>query len=102
MFTSAITSINVSNFSFNAITLVIILNSLINPIIYCVRLRQFRVAFVQILLRKNHPQAEQFEMRMVRLVSKNCTVKPEAGHQMENTRNNQGKQEIDTGFQTLG
>ena len=74
MFTSAITSVNVSNFSFNAITLVIILNSLINPIIYCVRLRQFRVAFVQILLRKNHPQAEQFEMRTVRFVSKNCTV----------------------------
>lgn len=74
MFTSAITSVNVSNFSFNAITLVTILNSLINPIIYCVRLRQFRVAFVQILLRKNHPQAEQFEMRMVRFVSKNCTV----------------------------
>lgn len=98
MYTSAITSVNVSNFSFNAITLVVILNSLINPIIYCVRLRQFRVAFVQILLRKNHPQAEQFEMRMVRFVSKNCTVKPEAGHQMENTRNSQGKQEINTGF----
>ena len=87
MFTSAITSVNVSNFSLNAITLAIILNSLINPIIYCVRLRQFRVTFVQILLRKRQPQAEQFEM---------CMVRFEAGHQMENTRNSQGKQEIDT------
>ena len=34
-----------------------------NPVIYCVRIRQFRVAFIEILLRKNYTRAEQFERR---------------------------------------
>ena len=29
-------------------------NSLVNPFIYCIRLRQFRVAFIELLIRKNH------------------------------------------------
>ncbi|XP_078352370.1 histamine H2 receptor-like [Oculina patagonica] len=41
-----------------------VINSLINPIIYAARIRPFRVAFVEILLRKSYTQAEQFEMRV--------------------------------------
>ena len=33
-------------------------NSLINPIIYCIRKRQFRVAFIEILFRKNNLQTQ--------------------------------------------
>ena len=32
----------------------VMVNSLVNPIIYCVRTRQFRVAFIEILLRKTN------------------------------------------------
>ena len=35
-------------------------NSLVNPFIYCIRLRQFRVAFIELLTRKNHNEADEF------------------------------------------
>ena len=41
-------------------------NSFINPLIYSVRLRQFRVAFIEILLKKNRAEAEEFEMKLFR------------------------------------
>ena len=34
-------------------------NSLVNPFIYCIRLRQFRVAFTE-LIKKNHNEADEF------------------------------------------
>ena len=36
----------------------VIANSLVNPIIYCVRVRQFRVAFIELIFRKSPAQAE--------------------------------------------
>ena len=39
-------------------------NSLINPIIHCARTRQFRVAFCEILFRKQNVQAEEQEVRV--------------------------------------
>ena len=44
----------------------ILLNSLVNPTIYCIRRRQFRVAFIEILLRKSNVQAQETTMRMNR------------------------------------
>ena len=41
----------------------ILLNSLINPLIYCIRRRQFRAAFIEILFRKSNLQAQEIEMR---------------------------------------
>ena len=41
-----------------------ILNSLFNPLIYAVRLRYFRVAFIQLLSRKTDAQAERLERKM--------------------------------------
>ena len=35
-------------------------NSLVNPFIYCIRLRQFRVVFIELLIRKNHNEADEF------------------------------------------
>ena len=45
-------SINVKHIMFNLITLLPVLNSLFNPLIYAVRIRYFRVAFIQLLSRK--------------------------------------------------
>ena len=42
-----------------------ILNSLLNPIVYSVRLRQFRVAFVELTCRTtNIAEAEEIEVRV--------------------------------------
>ena len=40
-----------------------LLNSLFNPLIYTVRIRYFRVAFIQLLSRKTLVQAEELERR---------------------------------------
>ena len=44
-------------------TSVMLLNSLINPVIYCFKRRSFRVAFIEILLRKSYAQAQAIEKR---------------------------------------
>ena len=49
---STISSVNIAYIGFYTATFVAILNSLMNPVIYCVRMRQFRIAFIEILLRK--------------------------------------------------
>ena len=56
-----IDSVNMRYIVFFITSSMVILNSLINPIIYCIRIRQFRVAFVEILLRKSNEQAEEIE-----------------------------------------
>ena len=52
------TAINVKDIMFNLITLLPVLNSLFNPLIYAVRIRHFRVAFIRLLSRKTIAQAE--------------------------------------------
>jgi len=50
-----------SSFGFS----LMLLNSLFNPIIYSVRMRQFRVAFIELICRSvNNPEAEEIEMRV--------------------------------------
>lgn len=46
------------------LSLMPILNSLINPLIYVVRIRYFRVAFIQLLSRKTIAQAEDLERKV--------------------------------------
>ena len=41
-----------------------VLNSLLNPLIYAVRIRSFRVAFIQLLSRKTIAQAEEHERKI--------------------------------------
>ena len=43
------------------VTLLPVLNSLFNPLIYAVRIRYFRVAFIQLLSRKSISEAEELE-----------------------------------------
>ena len=42
----------------------VLLNSSINPLIYTVRIRQFRVTFIQMLTRKTFAQAEELENKI--------------------------------------
>ena len=50
---SIIDSVNLRYISVFIANTMTILKSLINPIIYCIRITQFRVAFIEILLRKS-------------------------------------------------
>ena len=54
-------SVNVKQVMVNLLALLPILNSLFNPLIYAVRIRYFRVAFIQLLSKKTLTQAEQLE-----------------------------------------
>ncbi|XP_078364163.1 adenosine receptor A2a-like [Oculina patagonica] len=57
---------------------VIIFNSFLNPLIYSVRMKQFRVAFIELIFRTvNVAEAEEIEMRM--FGSPNAVVRVEAG-----------------------
>ena len=45
-------------------TTLVFLNSLLNPVIYCIRIRQFRVAFIELAFRNvNLARAEEMEMQ---------------------------------------
>ena len=58
------------------------MNSLLNPIIFSVRIRQFRVAFIELLFRTvNIAQAEQIEMRI--FGATNAVVGIQAGQVQE-------------------
>ena len=46
------------------ITFLVLLNSSINPLIYTARIRHFRVAFFQMVMRKTLAQAEELEKKM--------------------------------------
>lgn len=62
--TKSVMSENVAAVATFASTVVVTLNSLVNPVIYCVRTRQFRAAFIEVLLRKSRVESENFEVRM--------------------------------------
>ena len=48
----------------------VIVNSFVNPIIYCARVRQFRVAFIELIFRKSHAQAEGIETRVFKVLNR--------------------------------
>ena len=47
-----------------AVSTLVILNSFVNPFVYYLRVREFRVALIELLRRKNHNKAEQFERKI--------------------------------------
>ena len=53
----------------------VIINSLLNPVVYSVRNTQFRVAFIELLLRKTFSEAIELETRLFRRPG--STVRPE-------------------------
>ena len=69
------------------------MNSLLNPIIFSVRIRQFRVAFIELLFRTvNIAQAEQIKMRI--FGATNAVVGIQAGKVQEG-QDLQGNMNID-------
>ena len=55
--TFVITSVNSAYFAFFTVVFTACSNSLLNPIIYCMRIQQFRVALKEIVIRKSNIQA---------------------------------------------
>ena len=67
------------------------LNSFVNPLIYAIRTRQFRVAFIALTCRTaNVAEAEEIEMRVFE--SPNAVVRLDAGQQQEEDQQNEGQQ----------
>ena len=57
-------SLNAAHIAYAIASFLILLNSLINPVIYCIRRREFRVAFIEILFTKRHVQVQEIKMRV--------------------------------------
>ena len=57
-------SSDVRHIAFFPITFLVLLNSSINPLIYTARIRHFRVAFFQMVMRKTLAQAEKLEKKV--------------------------------------
>ena len=70
-------------------------NSFINPLIYSVRLRQFRVAFIELLLKKNRAEAEEFEKKMFGTQNAAPNVEDNQGGDREEQDVNQVNANID-------
>ena len=70
---------------------VLVLNSLANPIIYCVKTRRFRVAFIEILLRKSNAQAEELEMRVFGSANNNENTSNNRNNDRNISENNDNK-----------
>ena len=77
------------------VTLLPVLNSMFNPLIYAVRIRYFRVAFIQLLSRKTISQAEELERKIFGAKQNGVIANTE---QFENIR---GSQEDEQGHGTL-
>jgi len=55
---------DVSHIVFSVTATILVLNSFFNPLIYAVRIRYFRVAFIQLFSRRTLAQAEELEKRI--------------------------------------
>ena len=62
---SFIESLNTVHIASTIVVFLVLINSLINPVIYCIRRRQFRVAFIEILFKKSNVQAQEIGMRVI-------------------------------------
>ena len=67
---------------FSSVTSIVLLNSLVNPVIYSVRMRQFRVAFIELTCRTvNITEAEEIEKRV--FGAPNAVVMLQEGEELE-------------------
>ena len=64
-----------------SVILPMILNSVINPIIYTVKNKQFRIAFIEMLLKKSYQEASAYEGRL--FGPRNNAVGPQTRRQAE-------------------
>ena len=85
-------SANGNRAAFPLITLLPIMNSLFNPLIYVVRIRNFRVAFIELLTRKSTAQAEELERKI--FGPRRIGVMPAAEQQEERAGRDNDEQEL--------
>ena len=73
-----------------------ILNSVINPIIYTVKNKEFRIGFIELLLRKSYQEASALEQRILR--AGNNAVGPHTRHRQaeikRHEQNGQGRNQV--------
>jgi len=71
----------------------VLINSVLNTIIYNVKKRQFRVAFIELLLRKSLQEAEEFHRRL--FLSRNIVPRQQTGQEnAENSHEHQPKERV--------
>ena len=90
-------SANVRHIVLSITTTILVLNSFFNPLIYAVRIKYFRVAFIQLLSRKTHAQAEElqkriFESRRIEVLTTAEQEQHRAGGKFERAILDNGKQ----------
>ncbi|KAJ7355091.1 Adenosine receptor A2b [Desmophyllum pertusum] len=93
---------NVGHIVLYLVTLLPILNSLFNPLIYAVRIRYFRVAFIQLLSRKTIAQAEELERNIFgpRQVGVISTAKQEQRRASQEENVQQGNETLNNEHET--
>ena len=83
--------------------LIPILNSLLNPLIYAVRIRYFRIAFIQLLSRKSTAEAEELERKVFGPRQIAVTANVEEGENIRasaNLEEQQGNETLNDGRDT--
>ena len=89
-------AITVKQVMFHLLSLFPVLNSLFNPLIYAVRIRYFRVAFIQLLSKRTFAQAEQLERNVFGLRQIQAVATTEQGENMVSR-----EVEVEPGNETL-
>ena len=89
--------------AFYLVPLIPVLNSLLNPLIYAVRIRYFRVAFIQLLSRKSTAEAEELERKIFGPRQIAVTANVEEGENIRasaNLEEQQGNETLNDGRDT--
>ena len=90
---------NVGQVVLYLVVLLPVLNSLFNPLIYIVRIRYFRIAFIELLTRKATTQAEELERNIFGPRQIGVIANDEQQQEMDN-RENEGHETLDNGHET--
>ena len=90
---------NVGQVVLYLVVLLPVLNSLFNPLIYIVRIRYFRIAFIELLTRKTTTQAEELERNIFGPRQIGVIAADEQQQEMDNPEN-EGHETLDNGHET--
>ena len=86
--------INAKHIMFDLSSLFPVPNSLFNPLIYAVRIRYFRVAFIELLSRKTIAQAEQLERNIFGPKEARAVTTAEQGENRASRREDEAHKEM--------
>ncbi|XP_078342986.1 adenosine receptor A3-like [Oculina patagonica] len=94
--------VNIGHIVLYVVTLLPVLNSLFNPLIYAVRIRYFRVAFIQLFSRKTIEEAEELERKIFGPRQIGVTANVEQGQNRASREEDeqQGNETLNNGHET--